>query len=253
MKITMPLVLGVALAVVAGLFSATIFGLIDAKTDAQTSATASGLITGHVITTHKDAAGNILSYRQSDNLIVNQGENCVSKMLFGNHTIVTGTVGTTVCVGQNRDGFRYIGIGNNSAVIAVASNNVRLGNELNNTSYGNSVASGDTMLRQPATVVGASGWTNSTGSGSGTTASVVMSSVFKNKNGAGGSSILVSESGLFNNTDKAPTTGSFASIVGQDAMFARQTFSAITMNQGDTLTVQWTMSVGGSTLANLTP
>src|SRR3989338_6787808 len=135
MKITMPLVLGIALVAVAGLFSSAIFGLIDVKPDAQTSATVSGLITGHVITTHSDAAGNILSYRQSDNLIVNQGENCVSKLLFANSTA---GVGTTVCTGDNRDGFRYISIGNGTA--AVASDNVRLDNEHNATSYGQETA-----------------------------------------------------------------------------------------------------------------
>ena len=254
MKITMSLVLSIALVAVAGLFSSAIFGLIDVKPDAQTSATVSGLITGHVITTHSDAAGNILSYRQSDNLIVNQGENCVSKRMFSNST-----TGTTVCTGLNNDGFRYISIGNGTAT--VASDNVRLDSEHNATSYGQEtaiVSSGNVLLRQPATMNWAS--SNSTGSGSGTVADVIMTAIFKNVNGGAGTTVgtgavMVTESGLFNVTSKTIGTDgvAFSSIVNQDGMFARQTFSQIQMNPSDTLTVQWTMSVGGSTLANLTP
>lgn len=249
MKKTVTLVLSVALVAVTGLFSSAIFGLIDMKPDAQTSATVSGLITGHVITTHRDAADNILSYRQSDNLIVNQGENCVSKMLFANHTF--DSTATGVCTGQNRDTYRNISIGNGSG--AVHSDEFKLQNPHNTTSYGTSVAhSGDTMSRQIATT----SWTNSnsTGNSSTSVADVVLSAVFKNKNAA--QTITVSESGLFNFTSAVANPVGNADEIStgnQDSMFARQTFSAITMNAGDTLTVQWTMSVGGSTLAGLTP
>jgi hypothetical protein len=105
---TTTLILGVALAVVAGLFSAAAFGLIGTKTDAQTSTTATGLFTGHVTTIHTDAAGNVIGYRQTDNLIVNQGENCALKLLF---QAVPGDAGNTVCAGANTEGFRYIAIG----------------------------------------------------------------------------------------------------------------------------------------------
>jgi hypothetical protein len=245
MKTSMPLVFVVALAVVGGLFSATIFGLIDFKPNAQTSPTAVGLITGHVITTHQDAAGNVLSYRQSDNVIVDGGENCVSKQLFANRTD-----GTTVCTGTRQNGYRFIAIGNNTGALALAGSNTRLGNELNVSSYGSNVVSGLTLLRQPATVSGASGWTNSS-TGTNAQASVVMSAVFKNTNTAGtGNSVIVTESGLYNNTYTTVTTAGFQNLMNQDGLFARQTFSGITMSPADTLTVQWTMSVGGTTTFN---
>lgn len=246
MKTSMPLVLVIALAVVGGLFSATIFGLIDIKPNAQTSTIASGLITGHVITTHQDADGNILSYRQSDNIILNAGENCVSKRMFSNTT-----TGTGVCTGANNNGYRFIAIGNNTAALALTGTNTRLGNELNATSYGNNVASGLTLLRQPATVSGASGWTNSTSVNA--QASVVMSAVFKNTNQVGGASVIVTESGLYNSTystAEAASTATFQNLINQDGLFARQTFTGITMSPADTLTVQWTMSVGGTTTFN---
>ncbi|CAE6488749.1 conserved exported hypothetical protein [Candidatus Nitrosotenuis uzonensis] len=216
---TTTLVLGVALAVVAGLFSSTIFGITGIKSDAQTSTTATGLITGHVVTTLTDSDGNIKAYRQSDNLIVNNGENCVSKMLFG--ASGGGSTGSNVCTGAITEGFRYIAIGNSST--AVTSADTGLGAELTASGLG---AKFSTIT-----------WTNSTGSGSGTTAQAVMAATFTNS----GSTQAVRESGLFNGTN-ASTNG----------MFARQTFSDITMNNGDSLTVQWTINIGGTANA-LTP
>ncbi len=221
---TTTLILGVSLAVVAGLFGSTIFGVTDSNNNALTSASASGLITGHVTTTLTDTAGNIKEYRQSDNLIVNQGENCVTKMLFG--ALGGDTLGTSVCTGQNTDGFRYIQIGNSSQT--VQSSDYKLGNPYNATSGVSS------LVPKVATVT----LTNSTGSGSGTTAIALLTTTFTSTQTA---AQTVSESGLFNST-----------IDNTNGMFARQTFTGISMNNGDSLTVQWTINVGGTGNA-LTP
>jgi hypothetical protein len=227
---TTALILGVALAVVAGLFSSTIFGLVGTKTDAQTNTAATGLFTGHVTTIHEDAAGNVIGYRQSDNLIVNGGENCALKLLFA----ATGgdASGNTVCVGTNDAGFRWIAIGNTSNAeagtpAAPLDTDIRLYNPHNSTSYG--LENG--LARMFGNVNSVTGWTNATGS---TEASVVMSATFTNTAGAARS---VSESGLFNATDGNEST---------DAMFARQVFQTISLNNGDSLTVQWTINVGGT-------
>ncbi|MEM4251890.1 MAG: hypothetical protein QXE84_00020 [Candidatus Nitrosotenuis sp.] len=222
---TTTLVLGVALAVVAGLFSSTIFGITGIKSDAQTSTTATGLITGHVTTTLTDSDGNIKAYRQSDNLIVNAGENCVSKMLFA--AAGGAATGSGVCTGANTAGYRWIAIGNGSA--AVTSADTRL-----DVPY--TAANGVPSLASKFSSII---WTNSTGSGTGTTAQVVMSASFTNGNT---NAQVVRESGLFNATSTDPARG----------MFARQTFSDITMNNGDSLTVQWTINIGGTANA-LTP
>ena len=223
---TTTLILGVSLAVVAGLFGSTIFGITDSNNSAQTSASATGLITGHVITTLRDSDGNIKEYRQSDNLIVNQGENCVLKMLFSGSG-GSGT-GTNVCVGQNTAGFRIIQLGNSSQT--VQSSDYKLGGPYNATS---GVPS---LVPKVATTVT---WTNSTGSGSGTTAQAVLAATFTSTQTA---QQTVSESGLFNSTDDST-----------NALFARQTFTGISMNNGDSLTVQWTINVGGSSTGQLTP
>lgn len=220
---TTTLILGVAM-VVAGLFSATAFGLIGTKTDAQTGANAGGYITGHVTTIVNDAAGNIKEYRQSDNIIVNGGENCVLKMLF--HHGGGETAGETVCVGQNTDGFRYIQIGNGTQT-AVAID-YKLANPHNATSFG-STSSLNVKAGTPT-------WTNSTGvlnQAGGSQARVVLSATFTNDKPSG--TVTVAESGLFNGTAH-----------DSNALFARQTFSAITLNANDSLTVQWTINIGGT-------
>jgi hypothetical protein len=230
---TSTLILGVALAVVAGLFSAAAFGLIGTKTDAQTSTAATGLFTGHVTTIHKDAAGNIIGYRQTDNLIVNQGENCALKLLFASNSGLA--TGNSVCTGANTIGFRYIAIGNVSNAQtgtppSPTSTDVKLFNPYNST------AANAGMARQFG-VVGtttANGWTNSTTAISADAAKVIMAATFTNN--AGGAR-NVNESALFNNTD---------GNTNSDGMFARQVFSTISLNPNDSLTVQWTINIGGT-------
>lgn len=210
---TTTLVLGVSLAVVAGLFSSSTFDITGIKSDAQTSASAAGVITGHVTTTVTDSEGNIKAYRQSDNLIVNNGENCVSKMLFKGG----GATGTGVCTGANTAGFNYIAIGNGTAT--PADSNIRLNSTQTEPGL-NTALLGTTTL------------TNATG---GTEASAEISATFTNNGGT----TTVSESGLFNGTDMS-TSG----------MFARQTFTGISMNNGDSLTVEWTVNIGGTSTFN---
>jgi hypothetical protein len=228
---TTALIFGVALAVVAGLFSSTIFGLVGTKTDTQTSTAATGLFTGHVTTIHHDAAGNVIGYRQSDNLIVNGGENCALKLLFA--TTGGDASGNTVCTSTNDAGFRWIAIGNTSNTQtgtpgAPLGTDTGLYNPHNSTSYG--LENG--LARMFGNVAASGGWSNSTGTD--TEASVVMSATFTNTADAARN---VNESGLFNATDGSPNT---------DAMFARQVFQTISLNNGDSLTVQWTINVGGT-------
>lgn len=223
---TTTLVLGVSLAVVTGLFSSTIFGTMGSTNLDSTSLGTAGYITGHVTTTLTDAAGNIKEYRQSDNQIVNTGESCVTKLLFG--AAGGDTVASGVCTGEFNDGFRYIGIGNYTT--SVNGTNTALGQEYRSTSV-------PSLARGVGSVV----MTNSTGTDGATVSfgKAVISRTFTCTH----CSIpqVVAESGLFNGTS-----------VNNTPMFARQTFTGITMNNGDSLTVQWTINVGGTTNA-LTP
>jgi hypothetical protein len=235
MKYSTTILFGVSLAVVAGLFGSGIFGLTITKAD-QASLGTTGLFTGHVITTLTDSDGNIKAYRQSDNLIVNQGENCALKLLFQAVPASVSAAGN-VCTGANTIGFRYIEIGNVSATqsgtpSSPVSTDFRLYGSHNNTgSAGNNPG----LLRKEATTIT---WSNSTSSTSTGAAQVILAATFTN---SGASSKTVNESGLFNNT---------AANFQTDAMFSRQVFSTITMAPSDSLTVQWTINVGGTTTIN---
>jgi hypothetical protein len=208
---TTTLVFLIGLVAVGGLFGSTIFGMTGTKNN-EASTAATGLITGHVVTTLTDSDGNILAYRQSDNIIVNNGENCVAKLLFQGST---GAAGTNVCTGANTTGFRFIAIGTGTG--AAAADNVVLG----------TARTDGNLAPKAATVT----WTNSTGTGS-TQATVQLSTTFTNDSGG---AVAVAESGLFNSTS-----------VNSGGMFARQQFSAVNMNVNDQLTVTWTVNIGGT-------
>jgi hypothetical protein len=208
-------ILGIALAIVGGMFAANASGLIGFKST-DNKAQAGAYMTGHVETILRDADGNIKEYRQSDNLISNTGENCTLRLLFGT-TQGSGT-GTNVCTGALTSPWHVIALGTGGAT-AVNGTQVGLTTETAVSGLGRSIATTKT-------------WTNSTASASTGSAQIVMAKTFTN--GSGGT-VTVSESGLFNST----------SIAGS-GMFARQTFSGIAVNNGDSLTVQWTVNVGGT-------
>jgi hypothetical protein len=209
---TTTLVFAIGLVAIGGLFGSTIFGITGTKSNMETSTAATGLITGHVVTTLTDSDGNVVAYRQSDNIIVNNGENCVAKLLFQGST---GAAGTNVCTGSNTTGFRFIAIGTGTG--AAAADNVGLG----------AARTDGTLAPKAATVT----WTNSTGSGT-TQATVALSTTFTNDSGG---TVAIAESGLFNSTS-----------VNTGGMFARQQFSAVNMNNNDQLTVTWTVNIGGT-------
>lgn len=218
---TTTLVLGLSLAVVAGLFaSVSVFGTGLANKE-NTASTASAFISGHVTTIQKDAEGNVVAYRQTDNQIVNQGENCAARLLF--QPVTASGTGTTVCTGALSTGFVFIQIGNSTATNAP--DQYKLANPHNSTSFGSTT----TLAIAQST---SNTWTNNTSTTATNAASVILSKTFTNNSGR---TVTVSESGLFNSTDN-----------NSNAMFARQQFTTITLSNNDQLTVQWTVNVGGT-------
>jgi len=173
-------------------------------------------MTGHVETILRDADGNIKEYRQSDNLISNTGENCTLRLLFG--TTQGSGLGTTVCTGALTSPWHVIALGTGGAT-AVNGTQVGLVTETGASGLGRATATTKT-------------WTNSTASASTGYAQIVMAKTFTNNSGG---TVTVSESGLFNST-----------TISGSGMFARQTFSGIAVNNNDSLTVQWTVNVGGT-------
>ncbi|MEO9309575.1 MAG: hypothetical protein ABI337_04705 [Nitrososphaera sp.] len=222
MKVNNPaLVLGVALAIVAGLLTANVSGLIGQK--AVYSIKTGAYMTGHVETILRDPNGNIIGYRQSDNVITNGGENCVVKLLFqddGSGAGLGSGTGTNVCTGSLNQPWHYIAIG--TGTTQANGTNTRLVAETAAAGLGRGVATTKT-------------YNNSTGTSATSSASITLEKTFTNNSGG---SITITESGLFNGTS-----------INTDSMFARQTFSGIAINNGDSLTVRWTINIGGTQFA----
>lgn len=156
---------------------------------------------GHIALSVYDSEGNIKMYRQTDNQIMNQGENCVIDVLFGSTTS-----GSEAC--SSPATFDKIAIGTSATTVTAA----------------------DTVLASESTRAAGSLGTTTSSSGTGTTSSAqVVSHTFT----AGAGGLNLRESGLFDTT-------------GADSgnMFARQTFGTVPLNSGDTITVDWTITVG---------
>jgi hypothetical protein len=181
----------------------------------QVATTQSGVV-GHVTVIHRDLNDNIKAYSQSDNIVVNIGENCMAKLLFDN---VPGAAGNTVCTGANTVGYRYIGL--EAVGTATAADDRDLNLESGSAGL-------DVPLYSSAT------WTNSTGTGAGSHVEVALAATFTNS----GASDEIFGAGLFN-----------ATAIATRGMFAHTLFaSSAVVDTSDTLTVTWTISVGGGTV-----
>jgi hypothetical protein len=222
------IVLGTALVVVAGLFAVTVSGLITVNPIPSANTLGVGAyLTGHVESTLRDADGNVKEYRQSDNVITNTGENCVARLLFaedgsatgqGAGSAVTGPSQTSgTCNGALQEPWNKIAIG--TSTTKANGTNYLLGSELTSPS---GLARGIGSITT---------WTNSTGNAANSFATVILEKTFSNT----GTAVQVAESGLFNST-----------TANSNGMFARQNFTAITVGNGDSLTVRWTINIGGT-------
>ena len=80
-------------------------------------------MSGHAIITLADADGNIKAYRQTDNVVTNNGRDCVADELFG-------TVGGPLCDDTLGTDFTFIGIGTGLGVFSIAEGNAALGFEI---------------------------------------------------------------------------------------------------------------------------
>ncbi len=227
---------GGMVAIAAGLIGA--YGMPDFSENESSLAAAQML--GHVTMIHTDADGNVIGYQQSDNLIVNRGEDCVLKQVFGSANTEAGAylsdiipTGSTTCgtdLGSRAGVFEDIAIGNGSSVAGVDETDTALFSEHN-------VTGNDSGLTRAEIGTSTKVYSAETDS-----SRVVLSGQFTNTYGAG-LSYDVTESAIFNSTETAG-----ASTVDADTMmFARQTFSAITLDNGESLTVEWTVDVGGTT------
>lgn len=187
--------------------SATTFGLAGSV---PTTNQDGMKLTGHITLIATDSNGNIKAYRQTDNIVVNNGADCVVKLLFGGSTtrgVASGT-GTT-CTGSLTTPFNVIAIGTSGT--AEAATDRKLGAEI--------LTGTDAGLARTA---GAITYTNSSAG----TAATTISNQF-----TAGTTQGVQESGLFNST-----------TVATGGLFAHKVFTTINLVSGDKLTVTWTVN-----------
>lgn len=208
---------GITFAIAAGMIGNNLLVAQPSTLVAENTPTNDGFqMTGHVTTTVSDASGNIKAYRQTDNTVVATGKNCVSKLLFGGSTS-RGAAGSTVCVGANTTPWNVIAVGNGSGAVTPATADYKLAAEPASNSNG--------LNRQTGTIT----YTNAT-SGS---ATALMQATFGPLSGLSSGGTQVTESGLFNSTTVAAT-----------GMFAHQGITSIALNNGDSLTIKWTITIG---------
>ena len=217
-----------ALAVTAGGLGLSLTGVFDDDGIIAQSNTATGLMMGHLTVEAHDEVGDLIAYRQTDNEVVDDGEQCILKMLFGTTEGANagrgGYTSTGACTGDLTGAWDVIAIGTdndnspyNSSTASVVDTLVLLGNETS-TTLG--------LERGTATT---KTWTNGTAA---TTTKLVLSKTFT-FDGAGGRAHAIGESGLFNST-----------AIDTNGMLARQTFTDVSLSNGDSITITWTFTVG---------
>ena len=213
-----------ALAVTSGGLGLSLTGVFDDNNVTTTSNIVNGLMMGHLVVEAHNEAGELVAYRQTDNEVVDDGEQCILKMLFATSGQTQAGRGeytsTTACTGALTNAWDVIAIGTGSTT--AADTQVLLVNE---TGKGTNNASGMPGLERGTATTKT--WTNGTGS---TTTKIVLSKTFTNDST---NSATIAESGLFNSTSN-DTNG----------MLARQTFTGVALSNGDSITITWTFTVG---------
>jgi hypothetical protein len=193
-----------------------VYAMNDQATS-MSSSNAQAYVTGHLTWIVKDADGNIKSYQQSDNLIVNRGENCALSRLFANNTV--NPVGG--CALSTTNSFNVVAVSNSNGTVVDTDTSLLTGAGLAtnfNATAGLGPKKAETVVLTPA---------------SGTTAAkAVITAIFTNTDPA---TKTITKAGLLNST-AIPS-----------ALFAAQNLpSAIFLAQNNQLTVEWTINVGGT-------
>lgn len=188
----------------------------EMQNNAASSYSEGGSILGHIELIHTDSEGNILSYQQTDNAIVNDGRNCTAMLLFGANTGCT--AGDAAGLGK----YTVIGLSNGSALADTTLNTVlpdeiTVGDGLNAVAgsldtFTNSTADSDPAIQR-------------------------ITNQFTYSSSASQTGNVINAAGLFNQTGLGADRG----------VFAMKNFpSSVTMNPGDQLTVNWDITIDGS-------
>ena len=190
-------------------------GTFALQNDAPTSTMDGASIMGHMEIIHTDSEGNILSYQQTDNAIVNEGRNCVTVLLFG-------PLANTSCDDQSPGIYTVVGLGNGTQPsVSGLTTQSDLGTEI----------ADNNMARADAVV------TVSQVSASTADSDPAVARISAQFTWLGETTNTVNQAGLFNQTATGATSGTFA---------LKDFPSNVAMNTNDQLTVNWDITIDGS-------
>ena len=196
-------------------------GTFALQSDAPASTMGSGAsLMGHIEIIHQDSEGNILSYQQTDNAIVNEGRNCVAVLLFG-------PLSNTVCDDETPGQYQFVGLGNGTILAGSDTTISDLTGQIDDQAGPQGLARTDaivTITQKSAATVDDD------------TAEARISAQFTWN---GGATNTVNQAGLFNQTTTGATSGTFA---------LKDFPSPVAMNTLDQLTVNWDITIDGSNL-----
>ena len=238
-----------AIAVLSGAMGLSVTGAFSDQIIAQSvpNSSATGFLMGHLEIEAFDEDGELIAYRQTDNEVVDRGEQCILKMLFattggggdGDHAVGDTDFGrgqyasTDVCKGILTGAWDVIAIGvgttghGDAGIMETAAlHDLFSGLETEchaGINVGTNTCLADSLLKRG--IATTKTWTNGTG---GTDTKIVLAKTFTS-----GTTASITESGLFNST--AVATG---------GMLSHKTFSAVSLTSGDSITATWTFTVG---------
>ncbi len=194
-------------------------GTFALQSDVPASTMEAGSIMGHMEIIHTDSEGNVISYQQTDNAIVNEGRNCATVLLFG-------PLANTSCDDDSPGIYTVVGIGNGTLPsISGLTTQSDLGTEIAD----NSMARADAIV------------TVSQVSASIADSDPAVARISAQFTWLGGTTNTVNQAGLFNQTATGPTSGTFA---------LKDFPSNVAMNTNDQLTVNWDITIDGSDTFN---
>jgi hypothetical protein len=176
---------------------------------------------GHVEYVLRDSDGTIKQYIQTDNQVVDRGDQCVANL-------ISGATGATCTNSSNN--FTWIGIANGTSGINDAATTIG--------DAANSATDGLMAMRQctPTTA-------NNAGNGATITCGTPSGDPFSFSSTTTTNATQVQRAGLFNADCTANAQNVCTGAAGD--MFAAQAID-VTTTSGDTLAVTWTITVGGA-------
>mgnify|MGYP001151450091 CR=1 FL=1 len=222
-----------AIAVLSGGLGFSMTGVFDDQELMTSKLPATGFLMGQVEIEARNADGEIFAYRLSDNEVVDDGEQCILKMLFA--TAQTATVGrgeyvtdgSGACTGILTGAWNVIAIGTDNDDVANLGSPSSAANDLQ-VKLGNETSTSSGLLRSMASDIT---WTNGTTGNS--IIKLAKTFTYATASDTEGRTHAIGESGLFNST-----------TVDTRGMLARQVFTDVSLTYGDSITVTWTFTVG---------